>query len=92
MDIYVELYRYLYPHRFLFLRGHHLSVMSSITVNINFCMFWFDIIFWRRHLERCQASVLISLKELICISFVASHFEIIVSNVRSPLVSIKYKR
>ena len=68
MDIYVELYRYLSPHRFLFLSGHHwtghqgicvvqTSVTSSISMNINYCVFWFDIISWKRHLERCQTSV-----------------------------------
>ena len=100
MDNYVELYRYLYPHRFLFLRGHHwaghqgicvvqTSVTSSICMNINYCVFWFDITFLEKTSRQMSA---ISLKELICISFVVSHFEIIASNVRSPLVSIKYKR
>ena len=90
MDIYVELYRYLYPHRFLFLRGHHWTGHQGICrSDIS------DVGHQREHhfLEKTSRQMsAISLKELICISFVVSHFEIIASNVRSPLVSIKYKR
>ena len=99
MDIYVELYRYLYPHRFLFLRGHHWTghqeicvVQTSVTSSINVNIIFLHVLFWHHLLEKTSRKMSdISLKELICISFVASHFEIIVSNVRSPLVSIKWQ-